>query len=281
MHPADKSAFVSRNSSRDDDFCGLSLTEMRGLLCFPFGEGSPLSIRRDIDDSTLDRIPFFRLVEETLRIIDRDGFIPLTEYGDLPSEALVELHSHKFIVDPYLDNATASLCQEENSKIFLTLHCVLAHINLVSNRNGGLVLTAVGQQLIRNKLRLQLFEILLAAYTLRFHWAWNDRCPPFPVGQLGWGYSLYLLAKFGDRQRTIQFFADKYQKAFPTMLDILGLQPYDRPEYFFVTSYSARCFRRFFEWFGFVALEKPDPIVEPETQVVTTTDLVNKVFSFD
>jgi hypothetical protein len=80
-----------------DDFCGMTLNEIRNLLYNPFDKTSPLKINSDIDDDTLNNIPFFRLTEELLKIVQREKHVKLTPLGALPKKVLHELYDHKFI----------------------------------------------------------------------------------------------------------------------------------------------------------------------------------------
>ncbi|MBI5042913.1 MAG: hypothetical protein HZC10_03605 [Nitrospirae bacterium] len=78
-----------------DDFCGLTPNEVHSLLYDTFGDNSPLKIKGDISNQTFNNIPFFRLTEEFLKIIQRDRFIKLTPLGALPKKILHELYNHR------------------------------------------------------------------------------------------------------------------------------------------------------------------------------------------
>lgn len=78
--------FILRNNTPLDDFLGLSPTEIHHLLYDTFGDKSPIQLRDNIDDKTLDQIPLFRIAEEFLKIIHRDKQIKLTPLGALPKK---------------------------------------------------------------------------------------------------------------------------------------------------------------------------------------------------
>lgn len=281
MNPHDIDAvLILKNNTPVDDFCGLTPTEMHRLLYNPLGERSSLAFRRDIDDSTLERIPFFRLTEEFLRIIQREKRITLTGLGALPRKVLLELYARKFITEEFIEAGIATLRREQNSIVMFSLHFNTQLTHLIKKTRGRLTLTKEGTRLLKTENRRQLFSVVFATITLRFYWSSNDRCSVFPVGQYGWAYSIYLLTKFGDKERTLQFYADKYLQAFPKTVDHFPPNSYSTPQKDFMVCYSARVFARFLEWFGFAIVEKPKGFIRNFTEMVTRTDLLDKVVYF-
>jgi hypothetical protein len=91
-----------RNNTPVDVFLGLSPTEIHYLLYDTFGKKSPVQIRDDIDDKTLDQIPLFKIAEEYLKIIQRDKQIKLTPLGALPKKVMVELYDKNFYLTSIL-----------------------------------------------------------------------------------------------------------------------------------------------------------------------------------
>ena len=281
MNPRDiEAAIILENNTPIDEFCGLTPTEMHRLLYNPLGESSPLAVRPDIDDSTLDRIPFFRLTEEFLRIIQREKHITLTALGALPRKVLHELYAHKFIVEEYIESGIVKLHREQDSVVLFPLHFNTQLTHLVKKTRGRLTLTKEGTRLLKAGNRGELFEAVFAAFTLRFGWSSNDGYTRSPVGQYGWAYSIYLLTKFGDKERTLRFYADKYLQAFPGIMDQFAPNSYSTPQKDFTACYSVRVFQRFLEWFGFVIVEKPKGLLHDYAEKVTRMDLVEKVFQF-
>lgn len=82
-----KSNILHWNNTPVDDFLGLTPTEVHHLLYEAFGDKSPIQFRDDIDDETLDQIPLFRIVEEYLKIIQREKQIKLTPLGALQKKS--------------------------------------------------------------------------------------------------------------------------------------------------------------------------------------------------
>ena len=66
-----KMAIDAANRTPLDDFCGLSAEQMHILIYCPFDPDSPLRFCHELNNDTLDQIPFLRLTEELLHIIAR------------------------------------------------------------------------------------------------------------------------------------------------------------------------------------------------------------------
>jgi hypothetical protein len=114
-HPDFEPVRLLLNNAPVDDFCGLSPTEMHHLLYDAYGDKSPLGLRIDIENSTLDDMPFFRLTEEFLRIISREESIKLTPLGALPRKTVHELYGHKLITEDIIEAGFSKLSREQNS----------------------------------------------------------------------------------------------------------------------------------------------------------------------
>lgn len=74
------------NNSPLEKLSGLSPTQTHELIHNPLGENSCIKFSSNINSETLDEIPFFRISEELLKIIKREGFIKLTPLGALPKK---------------------------------------------------------------------------------------------------------------------------------------------------------------------------------------------------
>jgi len=269
------------NNAPVDDFYGLSAAEIHHLLYDAYGDKSPLGLRSDIENSTLDEIPFFRMTEEFLKIIQREKSIKLTPLGALPRKVLRELYDLKFITEDIIEAGFSKLSREQNSIALTTAHLIVLMSGVVKKTNGRLSLTKKGAQLLEPEQRFNLFTETLSTYTDRFNWSSNDGYPQSPVGQLGWGFTVYLLEKFGSSEHTIEFYAEKYLRAFPKLLEFFPARPYGTPEGDFVNCYSVRTFERFLEWFGFVKVEHVHGMHGKQSDSVKRTDLFQEVFRFD
>lgn len=279
LHDID-AALILSNNTPVDDFCGLTATEMHRLLYNPLEERSPLAFRREIDDAVLDRVPFFRLTEEFLKIVQREGSVKLTATGALQRKVLHELYAMKFIPEEYIESGIVKLSREQDSIVLFSMHFNTELAHLIKQTRGRVTLTKEGTRLLKREHRQQLFEAVFAAFALRFGWSSNDGYCEFPVGQYGWGHSVYLLTQFGDKEQPLQFYANKYLLAFPTLLDHFKSITYGTPLKNFTACYSIRVFSRFLEWFGLVTVEKPRGYIRDHSEKVTRSDILDKVLYF-
>ena len=261
-----------------DDFCGLTPNEVHSLLYNTFGSNSPLKIKSDIPNQTLDNIPFLRLTEEFLKIIKRNSFIKLTPLGALPKKTLHELYNHRLITEYVIELGISKLTREIDSSVLTSLRINTQLTGAIKKNNGKLTLTKQGEKLLQSDKRHELFRLTLQTFTDKFNWSYNDGYPEHPIGQLGWGFSVYLLFQFGSQPQTVQFYADKYLKAFPMFLQYFPQQPFSTPQRGFTSCYSIRTFDRFLEWFGFVDIEKQKQTSDSGKSIIKRTDTLTQTF---
>lgn len=265
------------NDTPLDDFCGLTPSQMHHLIHEPFGTVSPLKFHSDLMAEIVDRIPFFCFTDEFLKIIKRDGGIKLTPKGALPQKVIRELYGHKYILEFGIEQEISKLTREEDSVSITSLHQTTLLMGAIRKIKGELFLTKKGEELIKPEQRSNLFSETVTTFIEKFNWGYNDRYPDFPVGQFGWGYTIYLLQKFGDMERPLQFYADKYLKAFPKMLDHFTHEIYNPKERFFASCYRARVFERFLNWFGLVSMPFERDLFGG-SDPVKRNDLLNEIF---
>ena len=268
------------NNSPVDDFLGLSPTEIHNLLYDTFGDKSPVQFRDDIDDKTLDQIPLFKIVEDYLKIIQRDKHIKLTPLGALPKKVMVELYDKRFLLDEHIESGITKLWKEDDCIAIRSARLTAEIAGLVKKVSGKLTLTRTVTKLLETNNRLQIFRQFFQAFTNKFLWSFNDGYPEQPIGQLGWAFSLILLDRFGDQPQTVEYYADKYLRAFPKFITFF--QPdYSTPERQFFRCYGVRTFDRFLLWFGFVTVDKQKIFIDLDTDKFKRTDLVKRIFKID
>jgi len=273
-------SFLLQNNSPVDDFLGLSPTEIHYLLYDTFGDRSPVQLRGTIGDETLDQIPLFRIAEEFLKIMYRDKFIKLTPLGALPKKVMVELYEKRLLPDEHIESGLTKLWKEGDCISIMSARITTELAGLVRKAGGRLHLTKTATKLLEKNDRAQIFKQFFQAFTSKFNWSFNDGYPKQPIGQLGWAFSVFMLDKFGDQPRKVDFYASKYQKAFPMLLTFFGTD-YSTPEEKFVRCYGIRCFHRFFLWFGFLTAEKQKAYSDVTADTYKRTDLVRSVFQID
>lgn len=99
-----EATILLRNNTPLDIFYGLTPNEMDHLMYDTFEERSPIQFRPDISDAALDRIPFFRLAEAFVKVVQREKRMKLTPSGALQRKVLLELYGHGFASEWYIEN---------------------------------------------------------------------------------------------------------------------------------------------------------------------------------
>lgn len=268
------------NNAPLDDFLGLTPTEIHYLLYDTFGDKSPVQFRNDINDQVLDQIPIFRILEDYLKIIQRDKQIKLTPLGALPKKVIVELYAKRYLLEELVELGISKLWREEDSISIRSARLAAELGGLVKKVNGKLTLTRIASKLLETNDRLQIFKKFFQAFTDKFLWSFNDGYPEHPIGQLGWAFSLIMLEKYGDQPQSAEFYASKYLKAFPNFITFFQ-HGYSTPEKQFYRCYGVRTFDRFFYWFGFVTVNKQTLILDSDTDKIKRSDLVKSIFKID
>lgn len=266
------------NTSPLQDFCGLSPAQMHGLLYQPLGPASAVRLRPVVPDEVLDHIPFLRLTEAFLRLLHRESPLQLTPLGALPRKYLRELYAHGFIREEGLETGLFTLSREIDSLALTTLHQTTRLAGLARLARGQLLLTKKGGQLLDPTRRLALWALVLHTFTSRFPWASHDGYPSPSVGQTGWAYSVYLLARFGQQPHSVRFYAEHYQRAFPFVLAEFTDAAYRTPLEQLAHCYGIRTFERGLNWFGLLNSE-PQPVeLHQPDQLLTASSLLGQLF---
>ena len=75
------------------------------------------------------------------------------------------------------------------------------------------------------------------------------------LNQSTFGYILYLLLKYGNEERSANFYAKKLNQAFPNLKANFD-SSWSTPEEQLKSCLNIRCFERLLEWFDFISVRK-------------------------
>ena len=278
---ADIDAFFRRyNAAPLPAFSGIAPAQMRELLYDPWAPASPLRLRPELPAEVLDQIPFLRLTEELLRVVQRDGFIKLTALGALPGKYLHELYGFGFLREDGIEAGYIKLHRETDVPGLTTVHRNAEMAGLLRKVHGKITLTKNAERLRQPAHRPELLRRVLSNFTEKFNWAYHDGYDAPLVGQFGWGFTIYLLLKFGGEPRPLKFYADKYQQAFPHLLDDLSGTTWSTPAEQLLSCYGHRTFGHFAHWFGLATIEQYRLGREQAECLVAPTPLLRQLFAF-
>lgn len=267
------------NNRPEGRYSGLTYNEIHRLTFEAFDADSPLLINPAIPDETLDRLPFFRLTEELLKIITRDGYIKLTPLGALPKKTLTELYGHRFILEYGVESGIHKLTREVDSNALSALHRNTTLAGLISKRQGKVALTKAASRILSTGSRRDLFVRTWQAYTEKLPWSKLDGYPELPVGNLGWAYTIYMLLQEGEISHEVRYYGAKYLLAFPEFMEIFPQRTYGTVEENLISCYSLRTFERFLEWWGLVKkTREPVSWTEKDQTTYVATPALKDVF---
>ena len=160
-----------------------------------------------MSDEVLNTVPFLRLTEEYLKIIGHEDQVKLTPKGVLPRKVINEMYNHRLILEDAIESGIVKLTRMMDSVVITSLFVNTGLAGLTKVRRGRLSITKEGAKCLLHGQRNDLFQRTVESFTSTFNWGYNDRFGQHPTGQLGWGYSVYLLFRFGDQRQTMQFYA--------------------------------------------------------------------------
>jgi len=265
-------AMNEQNNRPIPEFEGYSPFEMHKILHFTFAIDSPLELQK-LSDTDYKNIPILNQIKYLTDLIDKNGDIKLTNKGFLPTKIVSDLYNQGFLKDEHIDNGISKLYKETDSMTINITRILIELAGLTKKRNGKLSLTKSAQKLLEDNEAL--LRQLFLTFTNKFNWAYYDGYGENNIGQLGYGFSLILLSKYGQTKRLDSFYAEKYFKAYPKLLD--SLEPtYGTLENYASRCYSIRIFDRFLDYFGLIRIEEYKKGFD-SIKNITKTELFDKL----
>lgn len=252
------------------DFEGYSPIEIQQILYFPFGEKSPLQLQK-FSEADYQKIPMLMQVKYLAGLLAEAGEIKLTQKGFLPTKLVADIYQQGFLKEELIERGISKLYKETDSITVNLTRILLELAELTKKRKGKLSLTKRGEKIVADNHKL--LSSIFQAFTDEFNWAYYDRYEE-EAGQLGFGFSLILLSKYGKEKRMDSFYAEKYYKAFPKLLDKFKTR-YGTLDLYAEECYSLRTFERFLAYFGLVTIEKKGKSFN-EVRYIKKTDVFDK-----
>ena len=248
---------------------------MHHLLYDPFGAESPLKLRT-LDPEDYSQIPILNQIKFLIAHIKEKGELKLTKKGFLPVKLVAGLYSRGYLKDEHIEEGLYKLYKETDSNTIHLSRLLLELSGVTKKRNGKLSLTKTGAKITAND--QELLMLILKTMCLKFNWSYFHGYEDENVGQLGFGFTLLLLSKYGQEPRPASFYLEKYLKAFPQLLE--GIEPkYKSRKEYALGMYAIRTFDRFLLYFNFISKSggKFDPAKDAE---IKATDLFRKFVVF-
>jgi hypothetical protein len=262
MRAAMEQMMSRHNGAAQDDFAGLSPSEMAALRNDPFGPESPIRWR---DDPAAQGLPLRRAIVALLEYFSGSGGAKLTPQGRLPQKLLHELYA----MHPWYGLGLDRLPRlEEDLPVAELLHALAISQGWLRKRKGHYLLGRAGKDWLAMTPDEQALWTMYAS-CMRYNWAYLDGFPDMPDVQHGWGYLVWLLLQFGGEPRPVSFYADGLLRAWPFLLDFMPESQYMTREREFHALFETRAFDRWLAWLGFVSLDRERKADAPTTVTVT------------
>jgi hypothetical protein len=261
-----------QNNRPIPEFEGYSPFEMHKILHFTFAIDSPLKLQK-LSDTDYTKIPILNQIKYLTDLIDKNGEIKLTNKGFLPTKIVSDLYSQEFLKDEHIEKGISKLYKETDSMTINLTRILVELAGLIKKRNGKLSLTKSSQKILGDN--EELLRQIFLTFTNKFNWAYYDGYGENHIGQLGYGFSLILLSKYGQEKRLDSFYAEKYFKAYPRLLD--SVEPnYGTLEKYSTNCYSIRTFDRFLDYFGLINIEEEGKGLD-SNKYISKTDIYDRL----
>ena len=265
-------AMKEQNNRSIPEFEGYSPFEMHKILHFTFAIDSPLKLQK-LSDADYKKIPILNQIKYLTDLIAKNGEIKLTNKGFLPTKIVSDLYSQGFLKEDHIEQGISKLYKETDSMTINLTRILIELAGLVKKRKGKLSLTKSSQKVLEDN--EELLRQIFLTFTNKFNWAYYDGYGENQIGQLGYGFSLILLSNYGQEMRLDSFYADKYFKAYPRLLD--SVEPnYGTLERYSTNCYSIRTFDRFLDYFGLINIEKEGNGLD-SIKYISKTDIYDRL----
>jgi hypothetical protein len=189
------------NSTPMEDMDNLSPIDMHHILNSTFESNSPIGFKEKIDDEILEQIPFLNLSILYLNIIDHQKELKLTPKGNLPRKICFQLYETGIIKEDYIERGIVKLNKEGDSYAIQNIRIINLLSGNTKKRNNKISLTAKGKKLLLDESKQELLESLFQTNCKEFNLGYHDGHPQEAEIQQLFGYTLYLLLKYGEEKR--------------------------------------------------------------------------------
>ena len=265
-----------------DDFEGFSPHEMYGLIYFTYDEEkSPMILNVEIDDQQISQIKFINDIIQYLGKLREQQPLKLTQKGNLPRKLCRELCDLDYFEDESTKNYYTKhpIMREDDSHYIHLINVFTRLLGFTRKKHGKLLLTKKCENYLDSISSSEFYTFLFKTFTRKFNWGYPDFYPESWILQSGFGFSIYLVQKYGDKSREKNFYSGKYIRAFPSLIKDFPDTKYSTSEKDFQRCYHLRVFERFLKRFGLIEIEEKGDFLS-KSHFITKTDLIDKVIKW-
>ena len=267
-----------RNRHPVDDFEGLSPEQMHRLISFPFESPALVEFPSVLDSSP--ESPITELFGMLASAIGEKSLKP-TAKGNLPVKVVREI-ARKHMGEAryaFFERGGEFRSEEEYDELHVTkITAELA--GLIRKYKGRFILGVECRQLLKGDGMRAIFPILFKTYSKKFNWGYRDGHPDLDIIQSFFGYTLYLLTRYGKEWRNSTFYEDAFLRAFPAVVDSVPGDNYETKEKRLRRVYTLRTLERFAEFLGLAEIERSSEYSFDPVYRLRATPLLGDVVRF-
>jgi hypothetical protein len=190
-----------------------------------------------------------------------------------------DIYAQRILKDEGIEKGFVKLNREAASfTVFLT-NTLARMAGLTKVRNNHMLLTRKGNKLLDDWYGL--FMEIFRTFSVTYAWSQNDGYEDYDSCQRGFGFTLKLLFKYGAQEHEVDFYGDKFQIAFPRILDLIEPSHYRSLQEVFTSCYSLRTFERFLIYFNLVSIHYEGTFYFNRKMYLQKTDIFDKVFNIE
>ncbi len=206
-----------RNQQPEDDFAGLSSEQMHRLLYYPFDAPELVSFPQTLAEEP--GAPILTLFNLLVEAIGEQGLKP-TAKGNLPRKFCRQAALAFWGEEAYRNHTKYGDINKELDFFELHVTRLVAELaGLVRKYKGRFILSRNCRTLLAQGGVAAVYPRLLRAGAGEFNWGYWDRHAEVPFIQQSFLFTLYLLSRYGNEERSSAFYEDHFLRAFPLLLD--------------------------------------------------------------
>ena len=245
---------AERNNRPNEDFCGLTPTQMANWLYAPFGELKDVNITTPEDLATSPVMRYLSLLLEDA--MQQAGSIKATAKGNLPTKLVKQASAllPEFAVAKYQTLPSISEFTGSNEDKFNALHYtrVLAELaGILYLKGGRFHVKKVAQKQYQQHGISAFFLPMLEAATSQYNWGYMDAWSSEIDVRTFWLFMLWRLQTHGS----METLSDEVCRAFPDLLKPLPREDHLSSQEQLATIIESRFVTRFLQFWGFVTLD--------------------------
>lgn len=269
------------NHRGDDDFCGLSPTQMHNWLYAPFGELENVTLHTPEDLSSCPVMRYLALILD--EAMQNAGSFKATSKGNLPTKIVKQANEllPEFAVSQFERHISISEYAGSNEDKFNALHYarILAEIAGIIYRRSGryhVKKTAQKQYLAQG---IQAFFIpMFEAAIDQYNWGYFDAWEHDIDLRIFWLFMLWRLQRHGSVDQLLE----EVNNAFPDLLLNFPEDTYSTPSQLLGSMIESRFISRFLAFWGFITID-PKRYIDGQyaPRKVDILPLLKQVFQFN